>query len=247
MTYALDATHDPALRSWVESAHAPQTDFPIQNLPYGRFRRRKVDEPWRIGVAIGDLVLDLKLAEELCPWPREVYEWLRPLAAGDLNDFMARGPRVWHAMRVALSAALAEGSDQGLFLEMCLVPQAQCEMSLPCRISEYTDFYTGIHHATAAVKLFRPDSPLLPNYKWVPSRCPTGPNLPGRGRYRDPARVLRARPLRAHRFRRVRGDGAASGLHCRQPCSADWPVTPTIGARVAHRVAALPVLGDPKP
>jgi fumarylacetoacetase len=164
----LDATHDPALRSWVESANAPDTDFPIQNLPYGRFRRRRIDEPWRIGVAIGDEVLDLKLAEELCPWSRGAYELLRPLAAGDFNAFMALGPLAWRAMREALSEALVDGSEQGPFLEMCLVPQAQCEMSLPCRIAEYTDFYTGVHHATAVGRLFRPDNPLLPNYKWVP-------------------------------------------------------------------------------
>jgi len=164
----LDATHDPALRSWVASANDPAADFPIQNLPYGRFRRRGSDEPWRIGVAIGDQVLDLKLASEQCPWPRDTADLLEPLARGDLNAFMDRGPAARRTLRAALSQALAEGSEQGPFLELCLVPQADAEMALPCTIGDYTDFYTGIHHATTVGKLFRPDNPLLPNYKWVP-------------------------------------------------------------------------------
>ncbi|MCB1996226.1 MAG: fumarylacetoacetase [Burkholderiaceae bacterium] len=163
-----DATHDPKLRSWVESANAADTDFPIQNLPYGRFKRAKTDEPWRIGVAIGDQILDLKLAAEQCPWGDGVPELLRPLADGDLNSFMAMGLDARQRLRAALSAALAEGSDQGPFLELCLLPQDQAKMALPCSIGDYTDFYTGIHHATTVGKLFRPDNPLLPNYKWVP-------------------------------------------------------------------------------
>jgi fumarylacetoacetase len=163
-----DATHDPALTSWVDSANAADTDFPIQNLPFGRFRRTKSDEPWRIGVAIGDQVLDLKLAAAQCPWADGVPELLAPLADGDLNAFMALGTAARQRLREALSAALAAGSDQGPFLELCLLPQAEAQMALPCRIGDYTDFYTGIHHATAVGKLFRPDNPLLPNYKWVP-------------------------------------------------------------------------------
>jgi fumarylacetoacetase len=175
---ALDATHDPALRSWVDSANDPGTDFPVQNLPYGRFRRRPAHagpqagasgaEPWRIGVAIGDQVLDLKLARERCPWTPGVDELLAPLAAGDLNAFMALGAAAWRRVRGALSAALADGSDQRPLLDPCLVPQAQVELTLPFRTTDYTDFYTGIHHATAVGRLFRPDNPLLPNYKWVP-------------------------------------------------------------------------------
>ncbi len=168
MIASTDATHDPALRSWVPGANDGQTDFPIQNLPFGRFRRRAVDEPWRIGVAIGDQVLDLLLARELCPWADDVHALLGPLAAGDLNAFMATGRPAWRAVRAALSAALTDDCIQAPFLEACLVPQAQVEMSLPCRIGDYTDFYAGIHHARTIGKLFRPDNPLLPNYPWVP-------------------------------------------------------------------------------
>ena len=164
----LDATHDPALQSWVESANAPDTDFPPQNLPFARFRRRGSSEPWRIGVAIGTQVLDLKLALSQCPWPRDVEPLLQPLAAGELLELMQRGAGARRQLRAALSQALTAGSDQTPFLELCLVPQGDIEFALPCRIGEYTDFYTGIHHATTVGKLFRPDNPLLPNYKWVP-------------------------------------------------------------------------------
>ncbi|MEO7851946.1 MAG: fumarylacetoacetase [Rubrivivax sp.] len=163
-----DGTHNPNLKSWVESANSPGTDFPVQNLPFGKFRRLDSGEPWRIGVAIGDQILDLKLAREQCPWSADVEAALALLAAAGLNAVMAM-PKVQRvALRAALSAALAEASEQAPFLELCLLPQSQAQMTLPCRIGDYTDFYTGIHHATAVGKLFRPDNPLLPNYKWVP-------------------------------------------------------------------------------
>ncbi|WP_372525407.1 fumarylacetoacetase [Piscinibacter sp.] len=161
---ALDETHNPALRSWVASANDPASEFPIQNLPFGRFRRAGTDEPWRIGVAIGDQVLDLRQASEHGAMPALP----QPLAQGDLNAFMAQGSAARIALRRALSQALREGSAAQSALQPCLVPQAQAEMTLPCRVGDYTDFYTGIHHATAVGKLFRPEQPLLPNYKYVP-------------------------------------------------------------------------------
>jgi fumarylacetoacetase len=164
----IDETHDPQLRSWVSSANEPGTDFPVQNLPYGRFRRSASEEPWRIGVAIGDQILDLKLATGQCPWDAPVAALLEPLAEGDLASLMMCSIDERRLLRLALSTALREGSLQGPFLELCLLPQADATMTLPCRIGDYTDFYTGIHHATAVGKLFRPDQPLLPNYKWVP-------------------------------------------------------------------------------
>jgi fumarylacetoacetase len=168
----LDATHDPALRSWVESANADDTDFPVQNLPFGRFRR-KADkevtlEPWRIGVAIGDQVLDLRIALEIAPWGDGVPALLQPLAEGDLAAFMKLGRPAWRAVRAALSEALSEGSMQGPFLETALVPQGAVAMALPCEVGDYTDFYTSIHHARTVGRMFRPDNPLLPNYQWVP-------------------------------------------------------------------------------
>lgn len=168
MTATLDATHDPALTSWVASANAADTDFPIQNLPYGRFRRAGSDEPWRIGVAIGDQVLDLRAALAAGGWSADVVALLEPLAAGDLAAFMRRGGAARRTLRAALSSALTAGSARQSTLAACLVAQSAAEVALPCSIGDYTDFYTGIHHATSVGKLFRPDNPLLPNYKWVP-------------------------------------------------------------------------------
>ena len=164
----LDATHDPTRRSWVASAQREGTDFPLQNLPFGRFRPRMRGGPWRIGIAIGDEVLDLRAAAQRCRWPPEAAAWLAPLAAGDLNAFMAFGPAARAGLRHVLFDGLAEGSAQQAALAGCLVAMPDAEMSLPCRIGDYTDFYTGIHHAVAVGALFRPDQPLLPNYKWVP-------------------------------------------------------------------------------
>lgn len=164
----LNATHHPDLQSWVSSANQLVTDFPIQNLPYGRFRRAGTNQAWRMGVAIGDQVLDLCSAAERGQWTSAVAAALAPLAAGDLNAFMALGLEARSAVRAALSAALSQGSEQKKALSACLVPQAQAQMALPCVINDYTDFYTGIHHATTVGKLFRPDNPLMPNYKWVP-------------------------------------------------------------------------------
>ena len=168
MSLHTDPTHDPALRSWVASANAAGTDFPVQNLPYGRFRRAGGTEPWRIGVAIGDQVLDLAAARPQPGWPAALAPQLDALAAGDLNTVMAAPKAVRVALRQALSAALRTGSPQQAALAGCLLPQAGAELALPCAIHDYTDFYTGIHHATTVGKLFRPDNPLLPNYKWVP-------------------------------------------------------------------------------
>jgi fumarylacetoacetase len=164
----VNATHDAALRSWVASAEEAGSDFPIQNLPFGRFRRAGSGQAWRVGVAIGDQVLDLKLAAKQGTWSPDIKALLAPLARGDLNTLMGQRGGARSALRAALSGALAEGSAQHAALEKALLPQSEAQMSLPCTIGDYTDFYTGIHHATTVGKLFRPDNPLLPNYKWVP-------------------------------------------------------------------------------
>jgi fumarylacetoacetase len=153
MIQALDATHDPALTSWVESANDPATDFPPQNLPFGRFRRTP-DAPWRIGIAIGDAVLDLAQAG-LCD-------------TDDMNALMATGADARVALRRTLSAGLARGSASEASWRACLVAQRDVELGVPCHIGDYTDFYTSIQHATNVGRQFRPDNPLLPNYKWVP-------------------------------------------------------------------------------
>ena len=164
----LDFTHDPAAASWVASANAPDTDFPLQNLPYARLRRRGSQADWRIGVAIGDQVLDLRLAAAQGRWSSAVQVLLAPLAQGDLNALMAQPVERRRHLRHALFEALREGSPQAGALAAALLPQADVEYALPARVGDYTDFYAGIHHAEAVGRLFRPDNPLLPNYKWVP-------------------------------------------------------------------------------
>jgi len=164
----LDQSHDPLATSWVESANAPTADFPIQNLPYGRFRRAGSDEDWRCGVAIGDQILDLRRALPAGRWTTADEVLLQRLGEGDLNRFMSAPSSERRALRHALFDALRSGSPQQAALAPCLVAQDAVEMSLPCRVGDYTDFYTGIHHAVAVGRLFRPDQPLLPNYKWVP-------------------------------------------------------------------------------
>jgi fumarylacetoacetase len=145
--------NDPALQSWVRSANAAACDFPIQNLPFGRFRRRE-DTAWSIGVAIGDQVLDLRMAGLI--------------DHADMNRLVQQKRKSRQDLRQAISEGLREGSAQRTRFEAALLSQADVNLGVPCDIRDYTDFYVGIHHATAIGKQFRPDSPLLPNYKWVP-------------------------------------------------------------------------------
>ena len=168
MSLHTDFTHDPAAQSWVPSAQAEGCDFPLQNLPYGRLRKAGSDQPWRIGVAIGDQILDLAAARNARAWPSTLAQQISALANGDLKPVMAAPKATRVALRQALFAALSQGSPAQAELAACLLPQAQATLTLPCNIHDYTDFYTGIHHATVVGKLFRPDNPLLPNYKWVP-------------------------------------------------------------------------------
>jgi len=153
MTPLIDDTHDAELQSWVESANHPASDFPIQNLPFGRFRLKGSSAPLRIGVAIGDQVFDLKAAGLI--------------ATDDMNALMAAGMDERRTLRRAISMALRRGADNSES-RAALLPQSDVEMGLPCHIGDYTDFYTSIHHATTVGKQFRPDNPLLPNYQWVP-------------------------------------------------------------------------------
>ncbi|MDB5869294.1 MAG: fumarylacetoacetate hydrolase [Polaromonas sp.] len=153
MSPAVDATHDPALQSWVESASDPATDFPIQNLPFGRFRAEE-DADWRIGVAIGDQVLDLRAAGLI--------------DSGDMNRLMRLLPEVRRSVRQAISEGLRVGSARQKSFKAALHAQSKVELGLPCQIGDYTDFYTSIHHATTIGQQLRPDNPLLPNYKWLP-------------------------------------------------------------------------------
>lgn len=162
----LNETHDPALRSWLAHANDGQTDFPIQNLPFAIFRRD--GEAWRGGVAIGHDIIDLARVAQAGVFSGLAAQAAAAGAQDKLNALMALGPHAWSALRLALSRGLREGSPQQEALSQCLVAQDGVVYDIAARIGDYTDFYTSIHHATNIGRQFRPDNPLLPNYKWVP-------------------------------------------------------------------------------
>lgn len=166
--YQLNETHDVQLKSWVTSANQPGNDFPVQNLPFAIFRRNHTAEQFRGGVAIGDQVVDLAQLYRQVSLNEGVKEILSSCIDSKLNRFMQQGPEAWSALRLALSRLLRAGAEQQSQVRACLIPQSEVEYDVPCMIGDYTDFYTSIHHATNVGALFRPDNPLLPNYKWIP-------------------------------------------------------------------------------
>jgi len=144
----IDSTHDPTLRSWVESANQAETDFPIQNLPYATFRRRG-EERNRLGVAIGEMLLDLT----------------GTLQIPSMHAVMSMQRAARSSLRRRIGEHLTKYSSGA---ERFLSPIVDAELLLPCDIPDYTDFYASIHHATNVGRMFRPDNPLLMNYKWLP-------------------------------------------------------------------------------
>ena len=146
------------MKSWVDSAEG--SDFPIENLPLGIFsvgeRRR------RAGVAIGDYVLDLTAIIDLLD-----EQWHEDLCQPVLNGWLARGHEAQDQLRERLAELLTDERYRD-DVESALIGQTEARMHVPCLVGDYTDFYVGIHHATNVGKLFRPDNPLLPNYKYVP-------------------------------------------------------------------------------
>ena len=165
---ALNETHDPKLISWVASANLPGNDFPIQNLPFAIFRRKDSAETFRGGVAIGDQVLDLAALSSKNVLNGDAQQALLAASGSTLNYFMALGHTAWCSLRLALSRLLREDAKQQAITAQCLLDMEDVEYALPAHIGDYTDFYTSIHHATNVGKLFRPDNPLLPNYRWIP-------------------------------------------------------------------------------
>jgi fumarylacetoacetase len=166
-----DETHRPDLQSWVESANDPATDFPIQNLPFGVFRPRASAEPARVGAAIGDQILDLPAAARAGAFAadREAAVVAERCAEGSLNALMTAGREGSRALRRAISAFLRAGPGAEPRRSVAhLVAQSDAELLLPATIGDYTDFYASVFHATNVGSMFRPDSPLLPNYKHVP-------------------------------------------------------------------------------
>ena len=159
--WRVDETHDPALESWVASASG-HGDFPIQNLPFGVFAPGDDDD--RIGVAIGDSILDLRAVAQAGLLPGGV---AAACSASTLNRLLACPAEIRRSLRRWLSAALADDARRGVLAPL-LHDAAACSLRLPARIGDYSDFYVGIHHANNIGRQFRPDNPLLPNYKWLP-------------------------------------------------------------------------------
>ena len=164
--YEINETHDPNLNSWVESANDPNTDFPIQNLPFCRFRPPFHDFGNRLGVRIGDYVLDL---EEL-PGLKQFSWWDESPDRMALQRLTYLGAEEQTTIRKVVSKALRDdASDEDRkIIEKRLIRADETDLYAPFNIGDYTDFYCSIYHATNVGSMFRPDNPLLPNYKYVP-------------------------------------------------------------------------------
>lgn len=156
-----DETLDPLRTSWVTGA-GNGGDFPVQNLPLGIFSEAKGLR--RPGVAIGDYIVDLPAIAEAGLLDGH---WVDELFQPVLNGLFARGPMALRELRLRLSEILSDERYRD-DVEVHLIGQSEVHMHLPCVVGDYTDFYVGIHHATNVGKQFRPDNPLLPNYKYVP-------------------------------------------------------------------------------
>ncbi|HZS08658.1 MAG TPA: fumarylacetoacetase [Blastocatellia bacterium] len=171
MSYSINETHDPNLKSWIESANEPGCDFPIQNLPLGVFRH-KVNSAIHVGVAIGDHILSLQESHQaglLSHLPVPLFGSYR---GSSPDSLMEPGPELWSLLRKRISELLrsdnAELRDNKKLIGRTLIPGTEAAMLLPARIGNYTDFYASVFHATNVGKMMRPDNPLLPNYKYVP-------------------------------------------------------------------------------
>ena len=172
MTRPIDETHDVKLRSWVTSANG-HADFPIQNLPLGRFLRvNDPDAPPDIGIAIGDQILSLTAAADAGVLPGIAADAVDIWDAEGTSAFLQLGREAWTSLRQGASLVLQmdteEGDEASAMAADLLTPMREATMMLPCDIGDYTDFYASIHHATTVGAMFRPDNPLLPNYKYVP-------------------------------------------------------------------------------
>jgi fumarylacetoacetase len=161
----LDQTHDPERQSFVASANG-HADFPVQNLPLGIFSPAGAAP--RAGVAIGDSILDLPAALQAGLFDGEARQAAGAASGPALNGLLALGAGPRRALRARVSELLSTGSPEQTQVEALLHDAADCALHVPATIGDYTDFYVGIHHATNVGKLFRPDNPLLPNYKYLP-------------------------------------------------------------------------------
>jgi fumarylacetoacetase len=168
MTYEINETHDPNLRSWVESANDPNTDFPIQNLPYFCFARYA---SFAVGTRIGNEVLDLKRCFEDGLFDKDELFDVGERTQWSCFELFRSKPDELTAFRKRLSALLSEGVSDELREKVRnnFISSANASLDVPIfPIPNYTDFYCSIFHATNVGSMFRPDAPLMPNYKYVP-------------------------------------------------------------------------------
>src|SRR6202521_2467318 len=167
----MNQTHDPGLTSWVESANSPDADFPIQNLPFGVFSRKGETER-RVGVAIGDQIIDVGESLSANLWTGNARDVARFCDRPTMKELMQAPKEALSEVRARVRELLSgtPGDESGInpLPPGALVPRSEAEMRPPPDIGDYTDFYASIYHATNVGKLLRPDSPLLPNYKHVP-------------------------------------------------------------------------------
>jgi fumarylacetoacetase len=168
----LNDTHRPDLRSWIPAANDPGSGFPIQNLPFCIFRRRAGNDLPSVGVGIGDRIVDITAGTGLGVFSGAALEAALRCEAPTLNRLMGAEPAQVSALRGELSRLLREDGPapdrRERIAEAMLVPMSECELLLPADVGDYTDFYASLHHATNVGGLFRPDNPLLPNYKHIP-------------------------------------------------------------------------------
>jgi len=166
MNHSINKTHDPDLQSWVDSANQENANFPIQNLPFGSFRRANTKENFRLGVAIGNQILDLRRCQELDLFKDLPTALVDAASTASLNALMALGARPLSLLRQRLSNIL--NANQSKTELSALVPISESELHLPVEVGDFSDFYASIFHAQNVGKLFRPNNPLLPNFKHVP-------------------------------------------------------------------------------
>ncbi len=168
MKLQLNDTHNPTLTSFVDSANLGGTDFPIQNLPFGVFKRKGTQDLPRVGVAIGDKVLDVSMCRKAGLFEGLANDAAAACERSSLNTLMSLGTKHWAALRKRLSELLGATSKAKESVKASLVSTNDVEMFLPAEIGDYTDFYASIYHATNVGSMFRPTNPLLPNYKYIP-------------------------------------------------------------------------------
>lgn len=171
MSYSINETHDPKLQSWVASANDPNNDFPIQNLPLGAFYQIGSDWPF-VGVVIGDQVLNLTACFKAGLFVGASEAAAARCESFQLNELLELGSPQWSALRQRVSELLRADNEELAgnqeLIARVLLPLDELETFPPVEIGDYTDFYASVYHATNIGQMFRPDNPLLPNYKWIP-------------------------------------------------------------------------------